>query len=367
MKIAYLANIRFPSERAHSVQIDQMCKAFSANACFLDLYVSGKKSKTSSQGKFNGYRIIKSFSGFYHYDIKSSFYLSELIFSLSFFIQSIGKKYNLIFSRSEWIIYFMTFLVKSENLVWESHEAKLNFPARSILKRGIKVVVISNGIKEVYSVQPFCRSRLLVAVDAVDESFFGSLQERLDVRKRLGISQNVFVAMYIGGFDEWKGVNVFFEASNQLPDVCFVAIGGTKVEVKEFSGRFKNVHFLGQMPYEQLKDNQRAADILVIPNTAKNTLSSSYTSPLKLFAHMASGVPIIASNVQSIKSVLSEDFATYFTPDEPTSLALAISTVLSEYELKSKKAKDLVAVSRRFTWDSRAKQILGFVGYTGKS
>ena len=47
MKIAYLANIRFPSERAHAVQIAHMCQAFAQLGNEVDLYVNRRKTEGS--------------------------------------------------------------------------------------------------------------------------------------------------------------------------------------------------------------------------------------------------------------------------------------------------------------------------------
>lgn len=91
--------------------------------------------------------------------------------------------------------------------------------------------------------------------------------------------------------------------------------------------RFPHVSFLGERPYKELPINQRAADVLVIPNTARTAISARFTSPLKAFAHMASDVPIVASDVPSIREALSETNAFFFAPDDARSLADACDHV----------------------------------------
>ena len=49
------------------------------------------------------------------------------------------------------------------------------------------------------------------------------------------------------------------------------------------------------------------ADIFVIPNSAKDIISSHYTSPLKLYEYMAAGKAIIASDLPSIKELLKHN------------------------------------------------------------
>jgi len=170
---------------------------------------------------------------------------------------------------------------------------------------------------------------------------------------------------YIGGFDAWKGVGTFFAASEQVTDsVKFVVIGGTEVELPQYCARYPKVNFLGPRPYEELSRNQQAFDILVIPNTAKNDLSAKYTSPLKLFAHIASGVPIVASDIPSITTITGRELVTLVAPDDPTALVKAIFEVKTNYAEKQHKAAQLRGASVGYTWDARAKKILAFLGYT---
>jgi glycosyltransferase involved in cell wall biosynthesis len=100
----------------------------------------------------------------------------------------------------------------------------------------------------------------------------------------------------------------------------------------------------------------------VIPNSAKMERTRLYASPLKLFGYMASGVPIIASDLPAIREVLDESTATFCEPDNPESLARAIEFVLAnpaEAQTKARKALELV---KDYSWTERARKILEFIG-----
>jgi glycosyltransferase involved in cell wall biosynthesis len=257
-------------------------------------------------------------------------------------------------------VWFLSFIIAPSKLVWESHEAKLTFPARSVLKNGTKTVVISEGIQEDYLKFGISQTNLMVAHDGIDESFFAQLQTKLEVRNRLSLSSDEKIVMYIGGFDSWKGVETYFAAAGLVDEVRFVAIGGSSEQVAAFSKKYPLVQFLGQLPYADLKNNQQAADILVIPNSGKIELSSRYTSPLKLFAHMASGVPIVASDIPSLVSVTGRDLVTLFPSDSAEALAREIRNVLEDYDNKVQRAQELKEISLGYTWTQRAKNILSF-------
>lgn len=363
MKIAYLANVRFPSERAHAVQIMHTCQAFSATKQELELFVN-KRSTENILNIKSYYKIESSFvierlsHGYYSHKVKISYYLSELYFAGSFLFSKKQKNFDVIYSRHEWIIWFLSFFIPTQKLVWESHEAKLTFPARRLLKKGIKTVVISEGIFDEYVKFGIAPQQLLVAHDAIDESFFGAVESKDVARTRLGLLLEQKVAMYIGGFDGWKGVETFFAAAALLPEIAFVAIGGSSEQTNYFSEKYPNVNFLGQQPYADLKNNQQAADVLIVPNSNKIKLSSHYTSPLKLFAHMASGIPLVVSNIPSIRRVTGDTLVTLVEPDSPEALAAGIVSVFDSLGTKIASAQQMVTLARKYTWNERAKRIL---------
>ncbi len=363
MKIAYLANIRFPSERAHAVQITHMCNAFCENGAEVDLFVSKRQFEGSVESTFEinpEFEVIRILPNNIYPKFKFTFYIGELLFALGFLFGTKKIEYEIIYSRSEWVLYFLSFAVTSKKIIWESHEAKFNIAAKRLLNKKVRTVAISKGIKDFYLKKNIPSEQVLIADDGIDESFFGDISSKNESRNKLGLDLNSFVVMYVGGFDEWKGIETFFAAAKLIPEVNFVAIGGSKNQIKSLSEKFPKVTFLGSLPYNELRDNQQAADILVIPNTGKNELSNSYTSPLKLFAHMTSGVPILASNIPSLNNVLSTVQATFFRADSFEDLSAGINEIKNNHQLKLAHAKELKLVSRKYTWNNRAKLILGF-------
>jgi glycosyltransferase involved in cell wall biosynthesis len=140
-------------------------------------------------------------------------------------------------------------------------------------------------------------------------------------------------------------------------------MGGVDQELATFKKKYASgrAHVIGFQPREKIAALLKSADVLVLPNSANPKISALYTSPLKLFQYMASGVPIVASDLPSIREILTDENAFWFLPDDPRSLALQIEYVLSQPELahmKAARAKDDV---KKYTWDARAKNILAFI------
>jgi hypothetical protein len=363
MKIAYLANIRFPSERAHSVQIVHMCTAFSEAGADLTLHVNKRSEASLAEietyfGFKIPFKVVRISHGLFIPQVKLAYYASELFFAANFLINQKHSNFDLIYSRHEWVIWFISLFINPSKLVFESHEAKLNFPARSILRKNIKVVAISEGIEEDYLRFGAPKKLLLVAHDGIDDSFFGEVEDKNQARTRLGLPVQKKIAMYIGGFDAWKGVEIFFSAS----EVLFVAIGGSSEQVTAMKKKYPDVTFLGQRPYFELKDNQQAADVLVVPNSAKNDLSARYTSPLKLFAHIASGIPLVVSDIPSLMAVTGHELVIPTAPDSKEALAATLNDVLGSMQYRQQKAQELKQTAIRYTWTNRAEKITDFLG-----
>lgn len=368
MKLAYLANVRFPSERAHAAQIAHMCQAFVGAGNMVTLYASARGGGTlGAVGKTFGFEPAfllqtigtQQFFG----DTKFAFFLRELIFVISFWKQYEKGSADVIYSRDEWVLYLLSFLLPKERLVYESHEAKYNRAVRRLVQRGVQIVVISEGIRDFYLTRGVAVEKMLVAHDAIDDSFLEPPISQASARDTLKLPHDMFIAMYIGGFDTWKGVETFFKAAAHVPEVLFVVIGGKPEEVERYTVQYPQVRFLGQRPYRELQYHQQAADVLVIPNTAANALSAKYTSPLKLFAHMASGVPIVASDIPSMRNVVAEN-VTCFAADDESDLGEKIRAVQTAYTVYKAQAERVRQQSKQHTWANRAKAITTFIDQT---
>jgi len=351
-----------------------MCNAFASHGHQVELWVTNRHTQIAlSPEEYYGTTLnfllervtvidlVGKVYLFPHFLGKFIFQFERLQFIIGFIIRIRKINFNVIYSRDEWLLFFLSFFFTQTSLVYESHEAKYNFAARRILKKGIRCVCISEGIFNSYKEKGVPVDQMIVAHDGVDDSFFSEHISKKEAQEKLGIVQERPVAMYIGGFDQWKGVETFFKASELLPEVQFVAIGGKPHQISRYSSAYPRVLFLGSRPYKELVFHQRAADVLVIPNTLRNDLSAKYTSPLKLFAHMTSGVPMVVSNIPSIQSVLSSEESFFFRADDQENLSEIIQKVIHDPEMAQKKAKAALEISKKYTWKARAENILAFI------
>lgn len=369
MRLIYLANMRMPSERAHAVQVVHMCNAFAESGHAVHLIAASRKTPIAVDPE-NYYKtkFSFSFSKIYVPDIVSwgriFFHLANFIFALNALRVVKRLRCDIVYCRDESTLYLLSFFLPIRKLVYESHEARFTVPVRRILQKGVRCVAISEGVRDFYLEQGIPQKQLLVAHDAIDDSFFKEREPQNVARERLGIDQQKPIALYIGGFDSWKGAETFFEAAEYSKIATFVAIGGTTDEIQKYTTAYPKVQFLGQRPYSEVRDNQQAADVLVVPNTQHDERSAKYTSPLKLFTHLASRVPLIVSDIPSLRRVVSDTHVTFTAPDDACQLAERIDQVLTDAEVAETKAAAAYELSQQHTWTHRAERILTFLRET---
>lgn len=369
MKITYVANIRVPSERAHAIQIMKMCETFAALGNDVELLVPDKRSKHSRIGEtedpfaYFGVRPLFSVTrlGWRHYsEHKLGSFLGFLQFSMLALARVWRTRPDIVYSRDESIVYSFSFFI--DNLVWETHGWKRNARVARIGRRVKKIVAITEAAKKRYLESGFAGATILVAPDGVDDSFFAPV-DKGEARRELGLPVGATIALYAGLLDKWKGYKTLLAASPRLTSsgVSVVVVGGTDEQIAPLRAAHPEVTFTGFIPYRRLPLVQAAADVLVIPNSAASVVSAEYTSPLKLFAHMAAERPIVVSDIASLREVLDDASAYFFAPDDSEALARAVVLALSDTDGAARRARHAKELVRRYTWERRAENILSFI------
>jgi len=187
------------------------------------------------------------------------------------------------------------------------------------------------------------KEKLAVIPNAVDTRFFSPLLPSMaSARKRLGLPKNAFVILFTGRFVSEKGLPFLLEAARALPGDGFflLLIGGGFDEhivmdwLKENKGMRSKVKCLPYLPYERMPLAYRASDAFVLPTLAEG-LSRSIMEAL------ASGVPVIATNVGGNPELVKHGFNGFLVPPRDSkAIAEAIIKLASNPSLSKKMRKN---------------------------
>lgn len=360
-------------EQAHCIQIAKMCEAFAACGNDVTLVLPNLEALTDL---FAAYGVKKNFSIRYLPVINlplrfpGVFALLILSFAIATRVWLLRQKNKaVIYTRGEISLFIEPFLPRRFALVWETH-IKPRHPMRyrGVARRARALIAVTKyyaqDIPALWSINP---ANVLYAPDATDVDNFSRPEPTVIARKRLGLPLDKKIALYVGRIDSWKGVDILLEASKLVPeDMQIAIIGNTEDQATRLRPRYPRVQFLGYRPYTELPNNQIAADVLVLTGDSSSAVARLYTSPLKLFTYMASGVPIVAADLPSFHDVLSEQEAFFFEPNA-AALAEALMFAVTHPEDAADRADRARQKVQAFSWTKRARVISAFFTAAGKT
>ena len=369
MTIFYVAGSRIPSERAYGYAVMKLCEEWGRAGHRVRLVAPDRKHGPQDDA-FTYYGLERTF------EIEklpasdllgSGTGLSRLrfLFDLARYALSLRRfrfpSDAVVYTRE----YLLGLALPRKNLFIEMHTVpRGKFLLRRALARARGVVAISAGVQDALVQIGVDKQKILVAHDGVDLVAFREAKRDKEVWRAFGIHPEQAIVLYTGHFYEWKGADTLAKAARLLPkNVHVVLMGGVDEELAQFRKEYAGEHIsiLSHQPKTRIPLFVKSADVLVIPNSAKAEISRSHASPLKLFEYMASGVPIVASDVPSLREILTDEAAFFFKPDDEAGLANAAMDVLEEGETASKKAHFAYTKVHGYTWASRASSVAAFL------
>lgn len=116
----------------------------------------------------------------------------------------------------------------------------------------------------------------------------------------------------------------------------------------------------GMVPLEQLVPELQGADIGVVPLLADKF--TNYMLPTKLLEYVAMGIPVIATDLASIRDYFSDGQVEYVKPGDLDDLTKAFRLLLSNPDRRLQLATEAAAFYDRHNWSSEEQRYLSIVG-----
>ena len=202
------------------------------------------------------------------------------------------------------------------------------------------------------------RDKVDVIPNAIDTTQYQTSADRGMVRQRYGVGYGEKLILCVGRLVPQKGIEYFIRAipriARRYPEAKYIIVGeGWSRDILEAearaSGQGKKIRFTGFASDKEVIDLMTSADVLVVP---------SIYEPFGIVAleGMATGVPVVASQVGGLAEVIDHDRTGILVyPRSPESIAWGIDQILSDPDHAkwlTEKAKE--KLHKAYSWEAVA-------------
>jgi glycosyltransferase involved in cell wall biosynthesis len=229
--------------------------------------------------------------------------------------------------------------------------------------RAARVITVSEASKrDILRYFRVPESRIDVIYNGIDDRFWQepTADEMMRVRERYRLT-DPFV-LYAGNIKPHKNLERLIESfhlmrqnSPELANVQLLIIGdeiskyATLRRAVHRNKLHKHVRFFGFVPDQTLAALYRLADVFVFPSLYEGF----GLPPLEA---MASGTPVISSNVSSLPEVVG-DAALMIDPYDSAAIADAMQRVLTSADLRADLRRRGLARAREFSWERSIQRV----------
>jgi glycosyltransferase involved in cell wall biosynthesis len=364
-KGTYIAEINLPSFRAYNIHVMKMINSLNFLLDEINLIILNKAHtyKTnnirrdfmlSSLKKINIYSIFKK-------KIHNNF-ISRIIFGYNS-SKMVNSEDQLIITRSFFCSFFLIINKRKHFLEIHQQIVGLTYFIFIICKKLksqyiIKTIFISKSLANFYKNN--CNNALVLA-DGVDIENF----------KKNAIKKRILSIYYIGSFYEGRGIDLIINIAKKFPGLQFVLVGKRQEDKINFlNEKPKNIIIKNFIPYYKVPEEISRADILLMPyknevfinSKGKKTDISNFMSPIKMFEYLASGKPIISSNLKVLREILihKKNCILINKYNDENEWTKAIENLIANKKLMRNISKNAIITAKNNTWLKRSQVIFNY-------
>ena len=205
-----------------------------------------------------------------------------------------------------------------------------------VLKKADYVLVVNQTLKDKVLELGINPDKVYLTPNAVDVEKFNPQNKKLP--SDMNISPGKPVLLFVGNLVFQKGVKYLLEAKKLMKSNAELVIVGDgplrqELEMKVQNDDIHDVVFTGAR--RDVDKIMPSATVFVLPSISEGF-------PITILEAMASGLPVVATNVGGISEVMSEQVGIMVNPSSPTELASALDKILENETLRN----DMSGVAR---------------------
>ena len=388
MRIIYPVNMRFPMERANSIQIANTCRAMAEAGAEVHLIVRRMDAQSDAEclafyglephpnlrlhrlAALNTHNMPK---------VWDRSFQSRCLLRIARLCAMPGPR--VIYSREigfaklllqlRWLtraplvfevhdIGYLTIrhfaeLIESDRHFNEAHERRVRAKEAYLFTHADALVTVTEQLRDIirrefHTTRPIEVIRNGVRLNAVERS----------------PDPDHPLIVYTGQVYLWKGVGTLVEAMGEVRNAQLVVLGGLPYEpdlakLQAFAAEHRvadRIQFPGSVEPSRVWEYLSKAHVAVLPLI--DTVASRYfTCPLKMLQYMSARVPIVATRLPAVAEVLEhERNALLVDPGKPSQLAAAIQRLLDDPPLAQRLAAQARQDVEALGWSARARAVL---------
>lgn len=188
------------------------------------------------------------------------------------------------------------------------------------------VITISESMRAEIVARGVPAERVSVAPNGVDSRRFSPRERSAELVDRYGLRDR-FIFGYVSNLDHPReGQEFLIEAAAILRErgvpatALIIGDGKRRTELEALAAGNESVIFTGRVDHSEVLDHYALLSVFVVPRTRDR--AARLVTPLKPFEAMASGIPLVVSDLEALREIIGDgDRGWMFPPGDATALA----------------------------------------------
>lgn len=251
-------------------------------------------------------------------------------------------------------------VISFEQNVYDTIKTRKMFFADWLLQPlSIKIIAVSEAVKRSLIRHHIRASKIDVLHNGLDITKYILTGHADNVRKEYDIPSDKFLYVFVGRLIHQKAVDVLINALKEVSGEAYLLIVGQGKDLEQLkqqaqaSGQEKRVVFGGVR--SDIPQLLATADCFVLPSRYEGL-------PLVLTEALAAGKPIIVSDFEAAKEVITDGENGLIVPREDShALANAMSSIKSDKQLRSNLADSAKKSAERFSISHHVEAVLRYI------
>lgn len=236
---------------------------------------------------------------------------------------------------------------------------------KAACNKAAALITTSIGFKDRLMQRGHSEEKITLVLNTADPDVFQYEANREFIKKDKDIH-----LIYHGTIASRFGLALIIEAinilRNQIPGICFELYGRYEITYKKVLedlvrkyDLYDNVILGGWKPREEIAEIIKRIDFAVVPYLYDEFMNLATST--KTYEYAIAGIPIIASRLDSITSLFSDEAVTYFNPGDYRDLADKILLLSQDPETQRKQNIKAYEAQKGISYDIMAGRLYNLV------